>query len=496
MFPFIRNIKTIRYLRSVANLSIFCRGKPITRSDLFTYTNGRFLINEEDQFARRYQEFNIDALCDVAATAPAGGSVSPITTIEKLEGGFSKALLMTKENGDEIVAKIPYRIAGPPVLTTGTEVGVLEFPWSSDISNPVEAEYIIMGKAPGIQLYELWGEMAEIEKLELIKSLTQLERQFSGIEFPAYGGLYLRWDAERFGFRRWKCLSDFGISIVQRQFSLLAKQTPDNQSLIQHETPEEQARLLEATIALMRMLDSHPILSQFSQPTLWHTDLHMGNIFISPDNKSLITSLIDIQSLSIRPLFLQTQWPIFIHPPRNYPQGLIQPTLPQNFNNLDPDEQALALHQRDLSKMSKAYEVSTFLENRPAYHAMYVPRVFRELFIRAGDVSTVGIVPLRGCLIEIFRNWSYLGMTGQCPYSFSPEETSAHGEQFERYTKWNEAQQLAMEALDTDADGWISPHVDFELRRRQNRELLEMYIERMAGQMSSEEVRRMWPFPE
>ncbi|KAH8424774.1 uncharacterized protein LDX57_002517 [Aspergillus melleus] len=394
-----------------------------------------------------------------------------------------------------------------------------------------------MEKAHGIQLYERWGEMAEIEKLELIKQLTQLERQFSKIQFPAYGGLYLRGDAS--GFKHhglddsldgqglfcvgpspeasfydldgadgvagedggvdsgpWTRLSDFGISFVKRQFSLLAKQTPDNQSLIYPGDPEEQARLLEATTALMRMLDSHPILSQFSQPTLWHTDLHMGNIFISPSNNSLITSLIDIQSLSIRPLFLQTRWPIFLLPPRNYPQGFIQPTLPRNFNNLDPDDKTLALHQWNLSKMAKAYEVSTFLENRPAYHAMNVPRVFRELFIRAGEVSSVGIVPLRECLVEIFQNWNGLGMTGNCPYGFSQEEIRSHGEQFERSPEWSEVHQLAMEALDTDAEGWISPHVDFELKKRQNRELREMYIERMVGEKSQEEVRRMWPFPE
>lgn len=44
-----------------------------------------------------------------------------------MEGGFSKVLLMQKENGMEVIAKIPCRIAGPAVLTTECEVGVLEF---------------------------------------------------------------------------------------------------------------------------------------------------------------------------------------------------------------------------------------------------------------------------------------------------------------------------------------------------------------------------------
>ena len=70
-------------------------------------------------------KFDVDALCDIAAAA--GGHLSRITTIEKMEGGFSKALLMKKANGIEVIAKIPCRIAGPTSLTTSSEVGVLEY---------------------------------------------------------------------------------------------------------------------------------------------------------------------------------------------------------------------------------------------------------------------------------------------------------------------------------------------------------------------------------
>lgn len=70
--------------------------------------------------------FNVDAVCDVAAAA-GDGPPSRIATIDKMEGGLSKALLMRKENGREAVAKIPCRIAGPARLTTASEVGVLQY---------------------------------------------------------------------------------------------------------------------------------------------------------------------------------------------------------------------------------------------------------------------------------------------------------------------------------------------------------------------------------
>ncbi|KAL5334688.1 kinase-like domain-containing protein [Aspergillus crustosus] len=551
MLPLMRNLRNPRKLRrnqQIAQMSVVCRGKPITRDELFTYTNGRFLVDEQRQISRRYRKFNLDSLCEIAATA--GGSTSPIIAIEKLEGDFSKALLMKKEDGGELIAKIPCHIAGPAFLTTASEVGNLEYirnhtsipvprvlSWSPHNSNTVGAEYIIMEKATGIPLFQQWGKMAEIEKLELIKSLTQLEAQLSAISFPAYGGLYLRADADRLKHQDlegnldeqhsfcigpspdrafdidaagglptgsesinngpWNSLSDLGVSIAKRELSRVASQiTDDNQSMAHRGSPEERKRLLEMAMSLMGMLDSHPTLAQFARPTLWHTDLHMGNIFVAPDNNSQITELIDVQSLSVLPLFLQARWPVFLQPPREYTKGLVQAVLPEDFDSLDEEDKTTALQEWTQAKMAKAYEVSTFLENRPAHSAMNVPHVFRELFIRIGEISDVGNVPLRECLIKISRDWSNLGIPGDCPYSFGQEEIRAHEQQLAKYQEWNEVQQLAQETLDTDADGWVAPQLDFALKQRQNKELSSMYIARMEGEKSPEEIRRIWPFPE
>lgn len=100
-------------------------GKPITRDELFQYTNGRFLVREKQQRASRYVKFNLEKLCEIAASA--GHSISPIRAVEKLEGGFSKALLMQKEDGTELVAKIPCPNAGSARYTTASEVAILEY---------------------------------------------------------------------------------------------------------------------------------------------------------------------------------------------------------------------------------------------------------------------------------------------------------------------------------------------------------------------------------
>lgn len=68
--------------------------------------------------------FDLDALCKAAAAI---GDASPIYEIEKMEGGFSKALLLRKKSGAEVIAKIPCANAGPAYYTTASEVAMSRY---------------------------------------------------------------------------------------------------------------------------------------------------------------------------------------------------------------------------------------------------------------------------------------------------------------------------------------------------------------------------------
>jgi hypothetical protein len=290
-------------------------------------------------------------------------------------------------------------------------------------------------------------------------------------------------------------LSALGISIARRELSRISNGNITNHAHFYHGTFEEQTQLLETMIRLMALLDTNSILSRSSQPTLWHTDLHMGNIYVSPDEHSRIVSFIDLQGVQVLPAFLQAQWPVFLKPRREkeYVKGPIQPKLP-DLDQMDGEERRAALNEWEQEMQTKAYEIATYLENRPAHTAMNVPRVFRELFIRCGETSEMGVLPLRECLIEIFQSWSNLGFTGDCPFSFTDEEIETHQRQFTCYEDWHQTQTLARESLDTDAEGWISPHVDFENKRSRLRQLQDMYIQEMDGEETPEDGKGIWPF--
>lgn len=93
--------------------------------DIFRYTSGRWLADERAQQQLRYVKFDLDCLCRLAAAH--FGDATKCVRVVKLEGSFNKALLLTMDDGNEVIAKIPCPNAGPPSLTTASEVATLKF---------------------------------------------------------------------------------------------------------------------------------------------------------------------------------------------------------------------------------------------------------------------------------------------------------------------------------------------------------------------------------
>ncbi|EER45818.1 phosphotransferase enzyme family protein [Histoplasma capsulatum var. duboisii H88] len=127
-------------------------GKP--KGDLFSYSLGRFLYNEQMRLQERYVEFDVAALKDVVSTHTGRGNV--VDFVKLSEGGFNRVFLLTLEDGFKTVVKIPYNFLVPKKYATASEVATLAFlrqkgipvpdvyGWSSTPDNAVGAEYIVM----------------------------------------------------------------------------------------------------------------------------------------------------------------------------------------------------------------------------------------------------------------------------------------------------------------------------------------------------------------
>ncbi|KAJ9388316.1 hypothetical protein DTO063F5_2647 [Paecilomyces variotii] len=524
------------------SISITCQGEPIRREQLFEYTNGRFLVNEARERARRYAEFNVDALCSLVSSLPSISS--PISKIDKMEGGFNKALLMTAENGKEVIAKIPLSQIVPPKYVTESEAATLDFvdrytsipvckvlAWSSEISNPVGSEYIIMEKAPGRQLIESWGDMDLSSRFKLIHNLAQMESSLASRKFPGYGSLYFRDTFERdssrssiamdddddtycigpyyhegwfprFGNHRddagpWTNLTDFSLSMANRGIWHVSNSNHLTARGPHYGSKDEHIQTLKNTQKIIPILAEHPTLQRFSTPILWHSDLHLGNIFVSNTDPTVIVNIIDWQYTSILPSFTQVQWPEFLNPPENYQVGMIKPDLPATFNHMDEDEKEYALLQRDKAMLSKRYEAALAKYHYESFLALIgINRSVQHLLSSCERTYKDGIVPHRDSLLRISQTWEQVGLPGSCPFEVSIEGLEKHAWELERYTDWCTLWGYTRQILCIDKDGWVSPRLDFDKVKERHDELFELYMLRESEEMSEDEARSLWFYVE
>jgi hypothetical protein len=262
---------------------------------------------------------------------------------------------------------------------------------------------------------------------------------------------------------------------------------------------EEQIAVLQMTKDVMSMMDDESLLmSKVSEPVLWHTDLHMGNIYVSHENPVEIVSIIDWQSSVASPMFIQARLPEFLPAGDDFTLGTTElPQLPQNFDEMDAEDQKYAEYKLLEAKLAKGYELACGVENNQAYKAFGIPSFVRELFVRCGEVSEEGVIPLRACLIEMSKMWHDLRFTAPCPIRFSEDDLQRHEEQFDAYRNFHALHEFARNILSTDFEGWVAPQFDFEAKKQRNHDLMQEFMSRSAEfNMSPEDVQRTWPYRE
>lgn len=93
--------------------------------DLFNYTRGRFVCDERYEMSQHQVRFKVNELARCAAEALGANSC---VSIEKYpDGMYNKSMLLTMDNGSQVVAKVPNPNAGIPHFTTASEVATMDF---------------------------------------------------------------------------------------------------------------------------------------------------------------------------------------------------------------------------------------------------------------------------------------------------------------------------------------------------------------------------------
>ncbi|KKZ65758.1 hypothetical protein EMCG_08433 [[Emmonsia] crescens] len=403
--------------------------------ELFSYTSGRYLYNEKLRLAERYVPFNIEALKKVTAHSV---NREKVIQIKKLaEGGFNRVLLLTMDDGMEVVVKIPYSIAVPKSLATESEVATLDFlrrkgipvprvyAWSSQAEaeeNEVGTEYIIMEKAAGSPLKDRWFNLTDKEQIRLVTSYAEIERKLFSFPFGSYGSIHYKdslprnlqadlyaagaedknGDARRFcigpaadymfwrGKRAqleinrgpWRNHRDYLHSTGWKEREWTRKygkpqvnEFPHNDMLQGEIAPEKYVDLLD------RYLSICPYLLPEDNDKNGHSlnQPTMRHPDLNPTNVYVsdsceISCIIDWQHTTILPLLLAAgNPPLFDNPDPEPFKDYSKPVLPEDYGSLEPDEKAHADELYRRQMLFYWYMIFNAKDNKPHFNALRYP---------------------------------------------------------------------------------------------------------------------------
>ncbi|RAK79536.1 phosphotransferase family protein [Aspergillus fijiensis CBS 313.89] len=473
--------------------------------DFFRYTSGRWVWDERQQLQERYREFDILEMQKVAMDSSSSGSCVRMANLG--EGSYNKSFKLTMGNGKTVVARVPNPNAGPAFLTTASEVATMDFlrtilglpvpkvlAWNSavDSTNRVGAEYIIMEYAPGKNLADVWTDMDLECKVRTMEDIVTIQHKFLSLKFSEYsrhGCLFYRKNAppgshpaiveggnlshelkqriaERFSIGPivntafwsqgrgdvdiyrgpWASAVGYIQASALREIAWIQKhatpRSPNDPLFVSHSQndPAEHVSLIQRYLSITPHLipQEEGILGSF----LWHPDLRTPNIFV--DDSGHITSIIDWQSASAGPLFLEGRRPHFL----DYNGDLIL-ELPEDFKQLDANAQSAVKGTVTNSILLYLYEKYR-TERNPLLSRVFQYPSGKTLtdpirFVRNtwdGDIT-----PLRE---SKWRN--PLGHAVECPIDFSPEEIRKHYEDSEG---WNEVQDFWERLIGDHKPGWL-----------------------------------------
>lgn len=290
-------------------------------------------------------------------------------------------------------------------------------------------------------------------------------------------------------------LPSFGIALVDREMARIEQVSKADRK--RPGSADEEIAVLDMAKKVISLISPSSLFLKASRPALWHTDLHMGNIFVSDTDPTQIVSLIDWQSIVISPLLLQARFPEFLSvgPSSSYEFGMDFPQLPQDFDSIDEQGKKIIEFKHVQAKMAKGYELATGGYNIEGYRALSIPFSIQELFLRCGDASDEGTVPLRNCLVEVLEGWHDLGFINDAPFTFDQKTLHKHSQDLEKYRNIHKVREIARDALCTDSEGWIAPQLDFKVKQLENKALIEYAMAHSVDyNMTPEEIYSIWPF--
>ncbi|KAL1857909.1 hypothetical protein Plec18170_003133 [Paecilomyces lecythidis] len=341
------------------------------------------------------------------------------------------------------------------------------YSWNSRAeSNPVGAEFIIMDKAEGVPLSQVWGTFKLPQKLQVLVAMTRLQNQWLSISFSHYGSLYYTKDVQpqagnhyvkddkairdsefAIGPATGRDWFDAGRSVLDIEKGPWASLTQYLQAVrtremraIQSLKPPKQIALFcgpklyrpdtEKKLTALRWYQQVvaaliPKDTAITRPCLWYNDLHDDNIFIDPRNPENITGIIDWQSCHISPLFNHNPDPAFLDWDGLEPEALDLAPMPK-LSGLSPDERSAAVHEYTVRNVFVAWRKLMLSKNPDLYRAVEFRKTAAYgLIFLAHRMFEYGEAHFQSLLVDLKDSWADLPAVisdTPFPFDFSEED--------------------------------------------------------------------------
>ncbi|RPA83015.1 hypothetical protein BJ508DRAFT_413682 [Ascobolus immersus RN42] len=495
--------------------------------DFFKHTGGKFLFNAKQGFADRYVKFDMNLLAAEAAKSVGASSVVTIEKLPEHQYN-KRFLMTMDDGQTVVaqvpnpVAGKPGKVTASEVATMDFVRHMLGLPVPRVLAynarkedSPVGAEYIIMEKAEGVPLREKWAGMSAEDRAKLLDSLVEIEKKFISKEFEMNGSLYYEEDLvpgtyDEILFKAQDLEAQAkGVSVPEKRFAIgpstsrtfwgssevsainfdrgpwyspngyLKACAKREIQLLEtlgrpacspgifgpgtyHPTTEESVKTLKDFISIIDYIV--PKDKTVTSPSLWHHNLTLDNIWVSPDSPTTITSLTNWQTTHLKPLFLTASHPSFLNFPGQKPTIFDLPA-PPSTEGLSEEEikQKNLLFQKQLDWHH--YENQTLEVNDRVYMARQhslTPSGYLFAFVETAFY--VGTPLIQHLLYTIYQKWPEFedikdetGKVPPCPLSYTEAEIKEYDE---KRARWTEAiimlrQVLESLGVDVPATGWV-----------------------------------------
>lgn len=93
--------------------------------DPFNYTSGRWLHRDKEQLEARRLRFDFAGLCAKVVSLCDGAE--RVLSYEKKEGGFNRVFIFHLDNGQQMVARLPFKVTIARDLVVQSEVATMRY---------------------------------------------------------------------------------------------------------------------------------------------------------------------------------------------------------------------------------------------------------------------------------------------------------------------------------------------------------------------------------